>query len=782
MTETAIDPVLTAAPPTFTEPDAAALARELFGIEGVAVATASERDQTFLMDGERPAVLKISNAAEDPRRLDMEALAAQRVAQLDPALPVALPWAVPASTRKPDDPSMYRAAVEGPHGLHHIRMYDRLPGHAWVNGASLSDEAVRDWGTMAARVGRALRGFWHPSAARVMLWDAQHALRLRPMLHAVRDTAARELVAAALDRYELAVAPIWPSLRAQVIHTDLCGSNVLVDEAGAVTGIIDFGDASWSALVVETIAVIETIVEDREGDDFFRAARLVLDGFEKVTPLEPGERAIIGELLAARMCAAVVVPASRGGLYDDPDSLQPGVRELGVAVLRTLESVGWDEVARRLGGREPGAHWTVPALVERRARVVGPAMTPPTYREPLHLIRGEGVWLFDPDGRRYLDAYNNVPVVGHGHPRVVEAIVRQARRLNTNMRYLHETALEVAERLTASTGGELDVVMFVNSGSEANDVAWRIAKAVTGRGGGIATDFAYHGVTDAITALTPEEWADGPAPEHVRTWRPPDRLRGVDESAPEFERAVRDLDGGGRPGVAASILDGVLTSDGIVDLDASLAADLVMRTHDAGGLWIADEVQGGHGRTGAGMWSYQRLGIAPDIVTLGKPMGNGHPVAAIITRRDVAERFAGEAEFFSTFGGNPVAMAAALAVLDVIDDERLIANAHDTGAYLASRLREVADTTESIAEVRAIGLAIGVEIVRPGTTKPDRAETSEIVEGMRQRGVLIGTTGRHRNTLKIRPPLAFRRRDADLLVATLQEVLDHRRPAAEVRK
>jgi 4-aminobutyrate aminotransferase-like enzyme len=397
-------------------------------------------------------------------------------------------------------------------------------------------------------------------------------------------------------------------------------------------------------------------------------------------------------------------------------------------------------------------------------------MTGLFYREPLHLVRGDGVWLVDPDGRRYLDAYNNVAVVGHEHPRVVESIVRQARRLNTNMRYLHETALEVAERLTASTNGALDVVMFVNSGSEANDVAWRIARAVTGGSGGIATDFAYHGITDAINAVTPEEWGSRPGPEHVRTWRPPDPLRGFDRSLDEFDTALRELAGGGHP-PAAAILDGVLTSDGIIAIEPALAAELVRRTHDAGALWIADEVQGGHGRTGAAMWSYQRLGIEPDIVTLGKPMGNGHPVAAVLTRRDLAERFATVSDFFSTFGGNPVAMAAALAVLEVIDDERVIERTRDVGEYLAGRLGEVARRTSQVGEVRSVGLAIGVEIVRPGTTEPDPATTKEIVEGMRQRGVLIGTTGRHGNTLKIRPPLAFGREHADVLVATLESVL-----------
>jgi 4-aminobutyrate aminotransferase-like enzyme len=413
----------------------------------------------------------------------------------------------------------------------------------------------------------------------------------------------------------------------------------------------------------------------------------------------------------------------------------------------------------------------VPALVERRDRALGPALTSLSYREPLHLVGGEGVWLFDAGGRRYLDAYNNVPVVGHGHPRVVEAVVRQARRLNTNLRYLHETALEVAERLTDSTGPDFDVVLFVNSGSEANDLAWRMARAATGGSGGIATDFAYHGITEAISALSPEDWGTRPRPPHVRTWRPPDQLRDLDASLDDFDTALRELVAAGHP-PAAAILDGILTSDGIIDLDRALAAELVRRTRKAGALWIADEVQGGHGRTGAALWSYQRVGIEPDIVTLGKPMGNGHPVAAVITRRDIAQRFAAETDFFSTFGGNPVAMAAALAVLEVIDDERIIHRVGEVGADLAVRLGQVAAATPRIGAVRAVGLAVGVEIVHPGTLEPDPDCAREIVERLRTAGVLIGRAGRHDQTLKIRPPLVFGRGEADLLVAALEDVLD----------
>jgi len=771
VTETVVDRVLTATPPRFSDEQAAAMALDLFGVDGVAVSVPSERDQAWLIDGDQPTVLKVSNAAESPEQLDLEALAAQRVALVDPDVPVALPWLVPGTSHEPDDPAAYRAPLVTDSGTHYARMYDRLPGHSRVVGADLTDDAVRDWGSMAARVGRSLRGFWHPASRRVMLWDVQHALRLRPMLHAVPNAEARDLVTKALDRYEAVVTPVWPSLRAQVIHTDLCASNVLVDDAGQVTGIIDFGDASWTALAVDLASVLETIVDERHGEDFFRAARILIDGYEMVTPLEPGERAILGELLAARMSVAVVVPASRAALYEEQDPVWDNLQDRGVAALRELEAVGWDEIRRQMGGREPGKGWTVPALVERRAKALGPAMTNLFYSEPLHLVRGEGVWLIDADGRRYLDAYNNVATVGHGHPRVVEAMVRQSRRLNTNMRYLHETAFDVAERLIASTNGELDTVLFVNSGSEANDVAWRIARTITGGTGGVAADWAYHGITDAVHALTPEEWGDEPPPEHVRTWRPPDRLRGFgsDQSLESFQAAIRSLIEADHK-LAVSILDGVLTSSGIIDLDRATAGAMLRATHEAGGLWIADEVQGGYGRTGAAMWSYQRLGITPDIVTLGKPMGDAYPVAAVLTRTDLAARFSNH-EFFSTFAGSPVAMAAAKAVLEVMDDERLIDNAADVGSYVGNLLRELATRNTGLAEVRQIGLAIGVEIVKPGTTEPDPGTAKVIVDGMRDRGVLIGRTGRHNNVLKIRPPLVFKREHADQLVEQLDGLL-----------
>jgi 4-aminobutyrate aminotransferase-like enzyme len=358
---------------------------------------------------------------------------------------------------------------------------------------------------------------------------------------------------------------------------------------------------------------------------------------------------------------------------------------------------------------------------------------------------------FDADGRRLLDAYNNVPVVGHCHPRVTEAVVRQTRLLNTHSRYLYEPLVELAERLVATMPPEarLDAVMLVNSGSEANDLAWRLAMAATGRSGAIITEFAYHGVTTAIADFSPEEWPQGFRPEHVETIAPPGSGREVDIAG-----AAARLDERGF-GLAATYLDCGFTSDGIWTPSADEVQAIAGATRDAGGLVIADEVQAGHGRSGEHLWSFAQYGIAPDVVTLGKPMGNGYPVAAVIARQELFDRLKAETEVFSTFGGNPVAARAALAVLDVIEDERLIENAKRVGEELLKALKGL-----NIGEVRGRGLLVGVEL--------ETAELAEdVVNRMRDAGVLINRTGPREDVLKIRPPLVFSTEHVEVLVAAL---------------
>jgi 4-aminobutyrate aminotransferase-like enzyme len=389
---------------------------------------------------------------------------------------------------------------------------------------------------------------------------------------------------------------------------------------------------------------------------------------------------------------------------------------------------------------------------------------------PVEVARAEGVWITDTAGRRHLDVYNNVPCVGHGHPRVTAAISRQGRRINTHMRYLHPAAIELAERLVALCPPELDTVLLVNSGSEANDLAWRMATAVTGRRGGLCTAYAYHGITEATAALSPESWFDSPPPPHVERWEPPDPYRGEHLDGAGFAAAVRRLRARGMA-PAAAILDGLVMSDRIDDLDPAYVQDLIGQTRDAGALWIADEVQAGHGRTGA-MWAFDRFGVVPDFVTLGKPMGNGHPVAAVVTRSEIVQALVGHTVLFSTFGGNPVSAAAALAVLDVIEDERVLDRVRDSGQALHRALAELAATHDAIGQVRGVGLACGIEIVsdRAGRTA-DGGRAHIVRDRLRHHGVLVGTTGRAGNILKLRPPLAFTAEHVPTLISALDASL-----------
>lgn len=756
--ELAFDPVLQADPPRFDVERAIEIASQTFGVvASTAHDLGSERDQTFLLvdpAGRRIAVMKVSNQAEGDATLDMEALAALHVRRVDPTLPVAVPWRAPDAVGGPEDPATYRSRYEHGDGANWVRMYDVMPGRTRSSATSLDDGAVVAWGETTARLGRSLRGYFHPTARRTMLWDVQHTLRCRPMLADIEDDGMRTVVARTFDRFEEVVAPRWPTLRAQVVHGDLNLDNVLLDERGRVSGIIDFGDMSHSALAIDLVAVLDSLADGRGGQELFRAARLLLDGYQRITPLEPGELEVLGELWAARCAVTIAISSWRAARGLEDPAFAQRYNHVAYGTLQTFMDIGWVAVADRLVG--PPTTSADRTLVERRSEVLGPALEPLSYDTPLHVVSAHGVWMTDADGRTYLDAYNNVPCVGHAHPRVTEATARQARILNTNMRYLEGSVIRLAERLVDACDDDgLDTVLFVNSGSEANDIAWRLATAYTGNTGGLCTDFAYHGITRATADLSPEIWGSGARPRHVETWHPPDAYRGQHLDETEFVEALGRLrERGIAP--AAAILDGILASDGILEVEPAHAQRLVELTHEAGGVWIADEVQGGHGRTGDHMWSYQRLGIAPDLVTLGKPMGNGQPVAAVITRRAIAERFARDSSVFSTFGGNQVSVAAAHAVLDVLADEQVLPRTTAVGSALRAELRALQPDLPSIGDVRGMGLAIAVEFVTdPGSKQPAPSVVARVKEGLRDRDVLVGTTGRHDNCLKIRPPLAF---------------------------
>ena len=411
------------------------------------------------------------------------------------------------------------------------------------------------------------------------------------------------------------------------------------------------------------------------------------------------------------------------------------------------------------------------AILARRARVLSPTYRL-FYEQPIQIVRAEGVWMYDEEGRAYLDAYNNVPVVGHCHPYVVDALTRQARTLNTHTRYLAEQPLQLAEELLATMPSELGNVVFTCTGSESNDLAVRLSKAVTGGTGFIITDFSYHGVTDVLSGMSPED--GGPLGPGVYAVPSPAGPGGPKAFAAHVAGCLERMRTEG-VSLAALLVDTIFSSDGVYADPKGFLAEAVRHVQTAGGLFIADEVQPGFGRLGESMWGFQRHGVVPDLVTMGKPMGNGHPVAAVVARPDVFARFSKRRHYFNTYGGNSVSCAAALAVLHVIRSEGLLANAHRTGEYLRRGLEALATRNPAIGEVRGAGLFLGVE-VRPNAVSGlvGAAETRRLVNGMCRRGVLVGSTGRHGDVLKIRSPLIFETQHADLLLEALEQTLNDR--------
>lgn len=411
------------------------------------------------------------------------------------------------------------------------------------------------------------------------------------------------------------------------------------------------------------------------------------------------------------------------------------------------------------------------ALIARRRDVLGPAYRL-FYQTPLHPVRGKGVWLWDKEGKAYLDCYNNVASVGHCHPRVVEAISDQMSVLNTHTRYLDEGVVSYAERLLATMPDALGHVMFTCTGSEANDLAMRIARSYTQRQGVIVTSLAYHGVTDAVAELSPSLGDFVGRSTRVRLIPAPNGQTVPPEEqgqrlAADLAVAIAALR---RDGIepAAFIVDTVFSSDGLYPDPAGFLKPAVDLIRAEGGIFIADEVQPGFARTGEAFWGFQRHGLVPDMVTMGKPMGNGFPVSGVAVRHELVKEFGEKARYFNTFGGNPVAAAAGMAVLDVIKDEALQANALRVGGLLKAGLKDIAARHSGIGDVRGAGLFLAVDCVMDrDTTAPNAALAGAIVNHLRQNGVLISATGPGANILKIRPPLVLQDPEAQLFLEAM---------------
>jgi 4-aminobutyrate aminotransferase-like enzyme/Ser/Thr protein kinase RdoA (MazF antagonist) len=763
---------LSTSAPTFAAAEATRIARECYGLVVESSALPGERDCNFHVrsrDG-REFVLKILDPNAPAAATDCQIEVLRHLAEQDAALPVQrlLPTAEGRSL----------GHVERDGRTYAICLMAYLPGRL-LTRIRPSEELLESLGSTLARLDRALQGFFHPALAPHLAWDVRRLPELAEHLSLVPSAAIRARLEKVIAELALRMRALR-GLRSQAIHGDCHGSNLLVDPAEtSITGILDFGDMLHGPRILEpAVAISELLTEDLMA---LAGAGALLKGYAGESPLEAEELEVLYDLIAARHAVTILVHAYRSR-HDPTGALILEASSVHAArSLEELARVGRDALTRtwkqagRSGDPRRARAAPDPQRIDlpRRHRLLG-AGAELFYEQPLHLVRGRGVILYDAAGRDYLDVYNNVPHVGHAHPVVVEAIQRQVATLATHTRYLHGAILEYAERLTATLPPELDTCMFVNSGSEANDVAWRLAKLATQQAGGLVLEEAYHGITDAVAALTPS--GGRPRDPRVATLPlPPAHLRAGDKLPPAAldsailgtDEALELLESRGlRP--AACYIDSALTSSGILDPPPEWARALVTRVRAAGALIVADEVQYGLGRSGSHFWGFARRGIAPDIVTLGKPVGNGYPMGVVIARRSLVEAFQAKYGFFSTFGGNAVAAAAGLAVLEVLEREQLMANARATGEYLRERLDSLAARQPLFGPVRGAGLMLGLEI-RATDVRSGRENAKFLINHMAAESrVLIGSEGPNGDVLKLRPPLPFGIEHAQRLIAAIE--------------
>ena len=761
----------------FTLDQAAALARQHFGLEGSVFALPSYADQNFRLVGADAAwVVKIAHADEPREHLEFENAVMRRVrATLD---------ACPEVLRSVDGRDLVE--IEDPAGRRRfMRVITLMPGAVMASERPYGLALVRDLGKTIGRSDVALEGFEHPAMDRELRWDLAQASFLASRTRVIEDREVRAAIEHFIAQFHACVEPRMPRLRRSVTHNDANDYNVLVAD-GAVSGLVDFGDA------VRTCTVFNVAIAGAyaifESDEPIEVLCELVSGYHAEFPLTEEDLAVLYPSVCMRMCVSAVL--AREDIAARPENEYIAVSQVPVfAALKRLHAVDPGAVLERFRracgfGTKAENEPDRDEILARRERSLGPSLSV-SYRDALKIVRGEGQYLFDDHGRGYVDCVNNVCHVGHCHPSVVHAAQEQIAKLNTNTRYLHDNVVTYAERLAGLLPDPLSVCYFVCSGSEANELAVRLARAHTGRQDMVVVNVAYHGNTSTLVDLSPYKHA-GPGgqgrPDHVHVADLPDAYRCGDRDGVGFAESVRDAlqraaDGGA--GAAAFLVESMAGCGGQVEYPAGYLDAAFAHARAVGALCIVDAVQVGFGRVGSHMWAFETQGVVPDIVTLGKPIGNGHPMAAVITTPEIAASFANGMEYFNTFGGNPVSCAIGLAVLDVIEDEALQAHAREVGDRLLAGFRELQGRFPIVGEVRGRGLILGIEMVRDRATKdPAAEELAEIVERMKDAGFLLSTDGRLHNVLKFKPPMPFSMANAELLLAVLERVLGEVAPGS----
>ena len=777
---------------------AARVAAELYGLAATIRALPGEYDDNFHLQGadSRAFVLKMMHPAREDAFVDMQCRAFTHLAGKAPHL--ALPRVIPTSRGE-----LYARVTLEDETSRLVWMLSYLPGKTLAATKPHSGELLGSLGRLLAEIDVALLDFAHPGAHRFLKWDLSRSNWARDYLGYIADPERRALAKKFLNLFEEESVPRFPLLRRSVIYGDANDHNALVDpQAKRVVSVIDFGDMHEGFTVGEPAIAAAYAILGKQ--DPLAAAEAVLAGYHQVFPLHDEEIAAFFPLMAARLAVSVVNSGHRKSLVRD-DPYVTVSEEPAWAALERLASIdsrsaleyfrsAAGKVAPIAGrehasglGAELTKEFTFEESLAARKRLLGGNLSL-SYEKPLKIVRGSMQHLYDEAGRAYLDVYNNVPLVGHSHPRVVRAIQEQVALLNTNTRYLHDNILRYAERLTALLPDPLKVCYFVNSGSEANELALRLARTHTGREDVIVLEHAYHGHTSTLIDISPYKF-DGPGGRGRKRWvhvAPiADDYRGMyrrgeadlgKKYAAHVGEILADCKQQGQR-VAAYIAETLPSVAGQIVFPPNYLAEVYKHVRADGAVCIADEVQVGFSRLGTHFWGFGTQGVVPDIVVFGKPMGNAFPLAAVVTTREIAASFANGMEFFSTFGGNPVACAAGLAVLDVLRDENLQQNALTVGTQWIRDLRELQTKHPLIGDVRGLGLFLGIDLVTDRETRaPAAQQASYVVNRLSEEGILAGTDGPHYNVIKLRPPLCFTVADAGHFTSTLANILGE--PAA----
>ncbi len=629
--------------------------------------------------------------------------------------------------------------------------------------------------------------FKHQEANRYLNWDLQNTAAIHDYLEYLYNREERNIVEHFLLQFEMYVLPVAHSLRKSIIHNDGNDHNILIQDSGnaeRVIRIIDFGDMVYSFTIADLAVVLVYLIFDKENP--LETAAAIIEGYNKILPLEGKELDVLFFLICARLCISVCMSAYQYKMNPNNEYLKISEKPAWNALKKLIDIN--PEIAkhkfRKTCGLESKQVKSINEkdLLTKRNEYLGSALSL-SYKKPLKIVRGFGQYLYDEKGDRYLDCVNNVCHVGHCHPRVVRAAQNQIAVLNTNTRYLHDTIVEYAEKLLSKFPPKLNVCYFVCSGSEANELALRMAKTHTGRKDFIVIDNAYHGNTTTLVDISPYKF-DGPGgkgvPDYVHKVEMPDLFRGSFRSddpaaGKNYANNVKDVIQyvhSKEKSIAAFICESLPGVGGQIVLPEGYLTEAYKYVRNAGGICIADEVQVGFGRVGTHFWGFETQGVVPDIVTLGKPIGNGHPLAAVITTREIAESFDTGMEYFNTFGGNPVSCAVGLEVLNVIEEEDLQSNALNVGNYLREGLKDLQARHNIIGDVRGLGLFIGIELVKDrNTLEPAENEAVYIIEQMKEKGILLSIDGPLHNVLKIKPPIVFNKENADKFINTFDNVL-----------